>query len=395
MSKQAYAVQKQSTFKKLTAKALSLIHPRMKLEREPITVDTFFRMQEPYDGKKAELNIHPDLKIGKKGMTKAKRFIHSVLALALLSNEIQVDDSVSDDALRYMRLPEQVAKAKKELRAELQQKIYSYAANAYSCLCSYILIAQAYFLAKTGSFVYGGKLFPPLDFVAKQPKAALTLVVGGVLEYFAAKFIIKRVKNREENSLKMAANMMIVEKYNQYRKKASEVELVKSTLDLKALIAKTESCMVERKSSLFCGPDGKDSAETRKTLGLAKAKVISAFLNTNGGLLFIGVEDNGRIVGIEDDYAALPGKGGQDAFNLKLSQIIDNYLGRAFHQYIIPFIEKIDGKDVAIVYIRPSGMPAYVKDNGKAALYVKTPHGASPLAQGEVGAYIESRWPFS
>ena len=167
--------------------------------------------------------------------------------------------------------------------------------------------------------------------------------------------------------------------------------------DWKNLIGRTESSLVERKASLFATTGNTD----QKKLEFAKAKTIASFLNANGGVLFIGVEDDGNVVGIDGDYALLGGKGNHDAFLLKLSQIIDNLIGREYHPYIVAFVEPIDGKDVAIVYVRPSDMPAYVKRTpayekyvGKDTLYVSTPHGSSPLSDADAKKYVSSHWPY-
>ena len=85
-------------------------------------------------------------------------------------------------------------------------------------------------------------------------------------------------------------------------------------------------------------------------------KTVIAFSNTSGGLLIIGVRDNGEIIGIDnEDIFAL-----QD----KISSIIfDNC-----YPNIIPeiYTTNIDGKLLLVIEIfRGNLLPYYVKNEGK------------------------------
>jgi hypothetical protein len=66
---------------------------------------------------------------------------------------------------------------------------------------------------------------------------------------------------------------------------------------------------------------------------------MAAFLNTGGGTLVIGVEDNGNIFGLAEDYK-LSGNKGRDGFELWLMQTLlkdfgkdaAGQIGIAFHE---------------------------------------------------------------
>ena len=88
------------------------------------------------------------------------------------------------------------------------------------------------------------------------------------------------------------------------------------------------------------------------------AKTILSFTNGAGGYLFIGVEDNGKIIGINED----------DIFELK--DTISNIIHDLCYPTIIPdiFLEKSeDDKQVLVVHIFPGSLkPYYLKKLGKA-----------------------------
>lgn len=100
-------------------------------------------------------------------------------------------------------------------------------------------------------------------------------------------------------------------------------------------------------------------------------KTIAAFLNTNGGALFIGIKDNGVVKGIEKSYLKLPSYRGipysvpsnQDGFRQIFDFLFKKYLGpEHFGKCTLQFWKK-DRNDVAIVSVTErSNSPVYIKN---------------------------------
>ena len=59
------------------------------------------------------------------------------------------------------------------------------------------------------------------------------------------------------------------------------------------------------------------------------AKTIAAFMNSQGGVLYISVDDDGNIIGLDEDYAFLE-KPNSDRFRLKLKHCLEAILLRCF-----------------------------------------------------------------
>ena len=73
----------------------------------------------------------------------------------------------------------------------------------------------------------------------------------------------------------------------------------------KALIAQGESNTLEFKSTLrYC----LRQKSPQKYVEHAVMKTIAAYLNSEGGVLLIGVDDNGIILGLENDFATFSKK---------------------------------------------------------------------------------------
>ncbi|MDO8728850.1 MAG: putative DNA binding domain-containing protein [bacterium] len=128
-----------------------------------------------------------------------------------------------------------------------------------------------------------------------------------------------------------------------------------------------------------------------KFLEFIIAKSISAFMNVNGGRLFVGVSDSGEIGGIENDYAVVHHKN-KDGFLLQLTQIINQYLGKTFYQYISVKIIPMKGKDVCVIEVAKSKTPVFLKNGDKEEFYIRASASSQPMSMKEANEYIRSHF---
>ena len=161
------------------------------------------------------------------------------------------------------------------------------------------------------------------------------------------------------------------------------------TRDPKALIADGESNFVEFKETLrFDIRKGEVNKEMEKMV----MKTIVGFLNADGGTLIIGVNDDGNVVGLENDYKALPKKN-RDGFENHLSMLIKTMIGLSFSKYIGVKFERIDEKDICIVTVREGHKPAYlISGDKKEDFYVRVGNSTQPFSMSEASDYIKTHW---
>ena len=159
--------------------------------------------------------------------------------------------------------------------------------------------------------------------------------------------------------------------------------------DLLALIAKGENDTVEFKSSLRW--DYKQE-KVNKVLEQVVAKTISAFLNADGGRLFIGVNDDGNLLGLENDYRTFNKKPNADGFLLALGSVINKMLGKRVHQFISVRIDTIDDKDLCSVVLRPSDAPVFLKNGNTEEFYIRAQASSQPLGMKDACEYVISKW---
>lgn len=102
------------------------------------------------------------------------------------------------------------------------------------------------------------------------------------------------------------------------------------------------------------------------------AKTICAFLNSNGGFLFIGVDDDGKIQGLDYDYQLSNGKKPKDFFQLEFDQMIEHFIGFSIKSNIEGQFYRAEGKDIFIVTVSPSkNRPVFLKSQNEKKFYVR------------------------
>lgn len=131
--------------------------------------------------------------------------------------------------------------------------------------------------------------------------------------------------------------------------------------------------------------------KTNNKLEYVVAKTTSAFLNTEGGTLIIGVDDGGNILGLEKDMQTLP-KQNIDGFELHLRQIIKKYLGDNFEKYIKVSFPKVDGKEICLVQVSKSGKPVFITSEGSEGFFVRNGNASIPKNRKEQSEYEKLHW---
>ena len=154
------------------------------------------------------------------------------------------------------------------------------------------------------------------------------------------------------------------------------------------LITLGENNQVEFKSSLLWDYR---RAVVNKDLYEPVMKSLVAFMNTAGGVLLIGVNDDGQPLGIEQDYTGLPKKnvdGWENAFNMAFNQLI----GAELRYNVDLVFEEIERVVVAVALARPSPIPCYLNFKGKEEFYVRTGNSSQPLPVSKATRYIQTRF---
>lgn len=158
---------------------------------------------------------------------------------------------------------------------------------------------------------------------------------------------------------------------------------VKDTLSLKGYESNLdtygpgyETKTVEYKTSIVFPPDNNMMPNIQQQMGNILA-VVASFLNTGGGTLYIGCNNSGAGVGLENDLGNREFNGDRD----KYIQRICNEISREFTPYVKTFVSvqlqkgEKSGKEIVVVDVKPyapgvefRGKWYYRDDSGKRTL---------------------------
>lgn len=158
--------------------------------------------------------------------------------------------------------------------------------------------------------------------------------------------------------------------------------------EVQELILAGESDTVEFKSTLRYDLRSK---EVNKKLEYVIAKTIAAFMNSDGGNLFIGVDDNQNILGLVDDITTLS-KSNIDGFELHLIEIIKKYIGAGLISHVKISFPIVEDTQICRVKISKSGKPVFTKYEGREDFFVRSGCSSQPLSREEQSAYEKSHW---
>jgi hypothetical protein len=158
--------------------------------------------------------------------------------------------------------------------------------------------------------------------------------------------------------------------------------------EFKEVILNGENEQLELKSTLRF--DLKEGIVNKK-LEHVIAKTISAFMNSEGGTLIIGVDDAGNILGLTKDMQTLT-KHDADGFELHLRQLIKKYLGENFEKYLKISFPKIDDKEVCVIKILKCGQPVFVTYEGNESFFVRNGNASIPKNRQEQSEYEKLHW---
>jgi hypothetical protein len=152
-----------------------------------------------------------------------------------------------------------------------------------------------------------------------------------------------------------------------------------------------ESDQLEFKSSLRWDEEKKI---VNPELEYMVIKAISAFSNSDGGILLIGVSNDGKILGLEGDLNCFKTKGDNDLYERHIVQLLINAFGARVAKAIasVKFISFGD-KQVCVLKV-PSGMePIFLEKANAEKFFVRVGNSTREITSpGEITAYCIKRF---
>ena len=176
-----------------------------------------------------------------------------------------------------------------------------------------------------------------------------------------------------------------------YKDLKSRIELTHeepANEELEELILAGEGINLEFKSTLRY--DLKIQ-QVNKKLEYVVAKTIAAFLNTEGGNLLIGVDDDANSLGLDNDIQSL-NKKNIDGFELQLIEVVKKYIGSQYGSHVKITFPQYDDKQICRVKVSKSGSPVFTKFEGREDFFVRIGCSSQPLSREDQSGYEKGHW---
>ncbi|MEM3074472.1 MAG: ATP-binding protein [Candidatus Pacearchaeota archaeon] len=170
-----------------------------------------------------------------------------------------------------------------------------------------------------------------------------------------------------------------IERYKRFFRIRNTLE--ESSDEIKKIISVGESKNLEFKSTLRTNLH---TNEIDSKIEYSTIKTISAFLNTEGGTLLIGVNDNGKICGLEKDNFK-----DNDSLNLHFTNLLKKYIGNEYLHFIEFELFPVDDKHVLKIECQKSKKPVFVKFQNEEEFYIRNGPASVKLSAREMVEYIE------
>ena len=122
---------------------------------------------------------------------------------------------------------------------------------------------------------------------------------------------------------------------------------------------------------------------------LACLKTIAAFLNTHGGSLVVGLDDEAKPVGLKHDKFD-----SEDKMSLHLVSLVNARMGPLAMTCTDIRFEDCEDKRIMVVKCRKASKPIFYKEKGSEteAFYVRTGPSTTQLSASQTQDYITQAW---
>jgi predicted HTH transcriptional regulator len=162
------------------------------------------------------------------------------------------------------------------------------------------------------------------------------------------------------------------------------IQQIDSPEEVLEIIKQGEKKDTEFKSTLRMNLHTK---EIDKRIEHSTLKTIAGFLNSKGGTLLIGVDDTGKILGIENDNFQ-----SNDKFNLHFTNLIKQFIGRKFFQFLNFELVKIENKNILKVDCFKTNKPVFLKFKEDEEFYIRTGNQTIRVMGSELVEYINEHF---
>ena len=163
---------------------------------------------------------------------------------------------------------------------------------------------------------------------------------------------------------------------------------IRAKPDIVSLLRRDETHTLEYKSSLRW-----NMRENRKDASLEEVviKELCCFMNSEGGDLLIGVNDDGEPIGLAGDYGTFRDPSA-DQFGKHMINLVNKYLHKPANAYVKLEFVKIGNLDVCWCKVKPSPKPIFLHKNDDAQFFARANNTCQSMNTKQATEYIAQHW---
>jgi len=220
-----------------------------------------------------------------------------------------------------------------------------------------------------GGRVWMGTVIPERDLIGQLYDLRYLVFLAILLTIIIAIYLIARFTRKYIRKIRQLP--------------ATRIDYQNIEEDIFAVIKSGESKNVEFKSTMRMNLK---SGKIGKEIEQAWLKSVAAFLNTEGGMLLIGVDDGGDILGIDADEFE-----NDDKCRLHFKNLIKQHIGLEYSEYIQMDVHAIQKKQVVLIEVDKSPNPAFLHMKEDEDFFIRSGPSSVKLPVSKVLTYLQQR----
>ncbi|MEI6532958.1 MAG: DUF262 domain-containing protein [Candidatus Roizmanbacteria bacterium] len=187
--------------------------------------------------------------------------------------------------------------------------------------------------------------------------------------------------------------IMLANELNNFLTNITVTEQSYEEVPIEEIIVEGESSEMEFKSSLRWNYK---EQKVDKALEQVIMKSVAGFNNCEGGMILIGVDDQGEALGLDNDYRELNGT--KDEFELHLRNLLNSSFGNVFSiRHVEVTFPEINSRQICKIVVKKGVQPKYIEATDKMGqktkkFYVRSGNSTIELKIDEVADYINMRF---
>ncbi|MBK1722706.1 RNA-binding domain-containing protein [Thiocystis violacea] len=209
---------------------------------------------------------------------------------------------------------------------------------------------------------WGG--FRPLTEDPDAAWIAVTLPVSATLSILQSRWHIILLTTLGILGASLGLALVVVRKYSHQLRDLPKLSIDRRQpeQDLRYLIGSGEGPHLEFKSTMRMNLHAKTPG---KEIELAWLKGVAAFLNTEGGIVLLGIADDGTTLGLAADKFE-----NEDKCQLHFKNLLNQHLGPEYARLVRFFLLDLDGLRIGAVECERAEAPVILRDDKKRELFI-------------------------